>query len=86
MFLESENNDMSNDIMTEVIYKVAEKMTEDQDRFIFEQIRPWCEENTKIVISKRILCRALELYKREHKDEYYELLKEVEDDERRIDN
>lgn len=66
--------------MFDITVKITEQVKEEHDRFIFETIYPYCQEHTKMVISKKILCRALEWYKKEHLDEYTELAKEVSDE------
>lgn len=61
--------------INEIIYKVNEK----QDDFIFTTISRFMGQDlemSKIVMSKRILCRALECFKQEHAEEYYRLVDE----------
>lgn len=55
--------------------EITTLVREEHDRFIFETIRPWCQEITKMTISKEILNRALICYQTEHKEEFEELLK-----------
>ena len=61
----------------EEIIQFIEQVNEEHDRFIFETIKPYCEGISQMVISKKILCRALEWYKREHLDEYTMLVEEM---------
>lgn len=63
-----------------IVMQIQEKVKETHDAFIFETIRPWSEENSKLRISKKILCRALECFQKEHYDEYFQLRKEIEDE------
>lgn len=46
-------------IASEIVEHVVTKVTEDQDKFIFETIRPYCEEITQQVIDKKTLSQAL---------------------------
>lgn len=57
------NADMTTQV-TEIAESIIQQVREEQDRFIFETITPYIEETTKIVISKKILCRALQCFKR----------------------
>lgn len=63
-----------------IVMLVQEQVTEKHDKFIFETIRPWSEQATKLVISKKILCRALQCFQNEHFEEYNELRKEAEEE------
>ena len=64
----------------EISQIITAQVKEEHDRFIFETIYPYCHEKTKMVISKKILCRELEWYRKEHLDEYTELAKEAENE------
>ena len=66
--------------VVKIAEQIVEQVKEEHDRFIFETIYPYCQEKTKMVISKKILCRALEWYKKEHLDEYTELIEEMNND------
>ena len=48
--------------ITSMIKAVAIKVTEDAEKFVFETIKPYCEEITKREISKKDLERALTQY------------------------
>ncbi len=61
----------------EIIYQIREE----QDKFIFKTVAPYCEEKTKMIISKDILTRALICFKEEHYDEYMALLEKAESEE-----
>ncbi len=65
--------------MTKYINEIIHKVNETQDDFIFTTILRFMgqdSEMSKIVISKRILCRALTCFKQEHAEEYYQLIDE----------
>lgn len=64
--------------VTEITEKIVQQVREEQDRFIFETVTPYIKEMTKMVISKKILCRALQCFKEEHFEEYIILKKESE--------
>ena len=53
---------------------ITQKVTEQEDRFIFETISSWLSDTYRIDISKKILCRALECFKDEHCEEYARLM------------
>ena len=57
--------------------EITTLVKEEYDRFIFKTIQPWCQEITRMTISKEILNRALICYQNEHKEEYEELLKKM---------
>lgn len=65
--------------VTEITERIIQQVREEQDRFIFETVEPYVKETTKLVISKKILCRALQCFKEEHFEEYMVLIKESED-------
>jgi hypothetical protein len=60
------------------IEKIQTRATEDYDNFIFETIRPYCEDITQQVISKQYLENAL-LHYRELEKENEKLKKENEE-------
>lgn len=65
--------------MTNYIHEIVHKVNETQDDFIFTTISRFMEQDlemSKIVMSKRILCRALICFKQEHAEEYYRLIDE----------
>ena len=62
----------------DVVLHIEEQVREEHDRFVFETIKPYCEKETQMIISKRILCRALQCFQEEHFDEYAMLKKEVD--------
>ena len=66
--------------VVKIAEQIVEQVKEEHDRFVFETIYSYCQEKTKMVISKKILCRALEWYKKEHLDEYTELIEEMNND------
>lgn len=72
--------DMTTQVM-EIAESIVQQVREEQDRFIFETITPYIEDMTKMVISKKILCRALECFKNEHPEEFNALMNEMEDKE-----
>lgn len=47
----------------DMMYKIATQFRESQENFIFETIKPWCEETTQFKISKQELVRALTFYR-----------------------
>lgn len=65
-------------LVTEITESIVQQVREEQDRFIFETITPYIEETTKMIISKKILCRALQCFQEEHFEEYIALKKESE--------
>lgn len=65
--------------ITEITTKIVQQVREEQDRFIFETVEPYLIDATKMVISKRILCRALQCFQEEHFEEYMALKKESEE-------
>ena len=69
------------DDITNITYTIAKQVTEETDKFIFETIRPYCEEQSKIIVSKELLKRALICFKEEHYDEYITLQKMAESEE-----
>ena len=48
--------------ISSIVETVATKVTEDTEKFIFETIKPYCEEITKREISKKDLKKALTQY------------------------
>ena len=46
------------------------KLEETRSDFIFETIYPYCEERTRMKISKNLLIRALREYKKNHPKEF----------------
>lgn len=78
---------MDGDIMSpvmEITERIIQQVREEQDRFIFETVKPYIEESTKMVISKKILCRALQCFQKEHFEEYMALMKESEVNDGRV--
>ena len=65
--------------VTEITERIVQQVREEQDRFIFETITPYIKDMTKMVISKKILCRALQCFQEEHFEEYMALKKESEE-------
>jgi hypothetical protein len=65
--------------VTEIAESLVQQVREDQDKFIFETITPYIKEMTRMVISKKILCRALQCFQEEHFEEYMALKKESEE-------
>lgn len=49
--------------MEDYVYTITTKVTEDYDNFVFETIRPFCEEVQQQVIDKKTLSSALINYK-----------------------
>lgn len=72
--------DMTTQVM-EIAESIVQQVREEQDRFIFETITPYIEDMTKMVISKKILCRALQCFQEEHFEEYMALKKESEEED-----
>ncbi len=64
--------------VTEITERIIQQVREEQDRFIFETVEPYIKEMTKMIISKKILCRALQCFQEEHFEEYMALRKESE--------
>lgn len=46
-------------MISEIIDKITTTYTEEKDRFIFETIRPYCEEVSQTIIEKQDLVEAL---------------------------
>lgn len=67
--------------ITEITESIIQQVREEQDRFIFETVEPYIKDMTKMVISKKILCRALQCFQEEHFEEYMALKKESEEKE-----
>ena len=65
--------------VTEITENLIQQVREEQDRFIFETIHPYIKEMTKMIVSKKILCRALQCFQEEHFEEYMALKKESEE-------
>lgn len=65
--------------VTEITERIVQQVREEQDRFIFETVEPYLKDMTKMVISKKILCRALQCFQEEHFEEYIALKKESEE-------
>lgn len=65
--------------VTEITNRIVQRVREEQDRFIFETVEPYLKDMTKMVISKKILCRALQCFQEEHFEEYIALKKESEE-------
>ncbi|MBR4719759.1 MAG: hypothetical protein IKP31_05900 [Lachnospiraceae bacterium] len=54
---------MKADPLTEITEKISMQVKEDTDNFIFESIRPFCEDIVQTKISKNELVAALILYR-----------------------
>lgn len=67
------------DSYTNISVDITKQVREENDRFIFETISSWFYETYQMVISKRMLIRAMECFKEEHPEEYAALIKEVEE-------
>ncbi len=67
--------------ITEITETIIQKVREEEDRFIFETVQPYIRDMTKMVISKKILCRALQCFQEEHFEEYMALKEESEKNE-----
>lgn len=52
--------------MEDLIMKMTTTVNEDYDKFVFETIKPYCEEVTKMEIDKKILSKALIKDKAQH--------------------
>ena len=48
--------------VTSIVEEIVTKVTEEKERFIFETIQPYCEEVTKMEISKEDLKEALTVW------------------------
>ena len=66
--------------VTTYIERLAKRMKETEEEFIFETIFPYCEEILQIKISKQILINALMEYQENHPEEFIE----KEDDKKRM--
>ena len=53
---------VENDSVSSIVEKISEKVTETREEFIFETIRPYCENVVQMKISKRDLEQALLKY------------------------
>lgn len=63
------------------------KVTADYETFIFEMVRPYCEEVIQQIIPKELLARALTTYKAEHPEEWDMIMeKYISHTERGIDD
>lgn len=51
------------DSIDEIMYKISTEVTESQEEFIFETVRPYCENIVQMKISKKDLTEALLLWK-----------------------
>lgn len=51
----------------DMINQIVIQVTETHEKFIFETIKPWCEEQTQMVISKDELVKALLFYRNKDK-------------------
>lgn len=69
---------MSEEMVFEQIIQAVTKASEDYENFIFETIKPYCEEKTQMKISKRELVQALTLWRNKDKilDEIDKVAKE----------
>lgn len=56
------NLGVENDLVSSIVEKISEKVTETREEFIFETIRPYCENVVQMKISKRDLKQALLKY------------------------
>ena len=64
--------DFYNSVIDET-FKIQQKISEETDRFIYESIAGWYERDYQIIISKRLIVRALSYFK-EHCPEEFEVL------------
>ena len=55
------------DSIDEMMHKIATEVTESQEEFIFETVRPYCENVVQMKISKKDLTEALLLLWKEAK-------------------
>ena len=53
---------VENDLVSSIVEKISEKVTETHEEFIFETIKPYCENVVNMKISKRDLEQALLKY------------------------
>lgn len=60
--------------ISEVTSEIVSRATEDYEKFIIETIYPYCENVTQMIIPKELLTVALTTYKREHPDEWDEIM------------
>lgn len=67
--------------ITKITETIIQQVREEEDRFIFETVQPYIRDMTKMVISKKILCRALQCFQEEHFEEYIALKRESEEKE-----
>lgn len=70
---------MKMDSYTNISVDITKQVREKSDRFIFETISSWFHETYKMIVSKRVLIRAMKCFKEEHPEEYAALIKEVEE-------
>ena len=59
------------------INEIESHIIEEEDKFIYEAVAPYCSGKTKMIISKDILTRALICFKEEHYDEYMALVEKA---------
>ena len=73
--VQSIKNDYDNiaNPINDMTMKISMQVTEDIDNFIFESIKPWCEEKTQMKISKKELQQALMFWRNKDK-----MLSEIE--------
>lgn len=50
------------DTITEIMEHVTKQVVEDEENFIVEIIKPWCEKETQMIISKDDLRAAVLMY------------------------
>ncbi len=50
------------DTITQITEHIARQVIEDDENFIIETIKPWCEEKTQMIISKDDLRAAVLMY------------------------
>lgn len=63
-----------------ITYTVTHQISEECDRFVLQTICNSIYRDTKIIIPKKLIIRALETFKQEHKKEYEFLIKRAEKD------
>lgn len=64
----------SEKFISEITSEIVSRATEDYEKFIIETIYPYCENVAQIVIPKELLTVALTTYKKEHSEEWDEIM------------
>lgn len=60
--------------ISEITEEIVSRATEDYEKFIIETIYPYCEDVTQTIIPKELLTIALTTYKKEHPEEWDEIM------------